>query len=625
MIEPLPAHEPKTLGRYRLLGILGAGGMGRVLLATGPDGRFVAVKQIHAALVDDPEFRARFEREIRVSMQVSGAFTAALIDFELSGPAPWLASVFIPGVPLDSAVRHYGPLPVPAARTLAAGLAAALYSLHATGLIHRDLKPANVILAADGPRVIDFGIAQLTEPHGAITQTGSLMGSPAYMSPEQATAQPLTPASDIFAFGSLLYMTVVGQSPFAAATAPAALFNIAHREPDYDRVPPELRELVAGCLRKEPRARPTPAQILDYLGAQPVQARPWPAPVHDRIIDQTRYLTLLVSDPDATQIIGDQPVPPAAPAHPAEPSRRSRRPWILAAAAAAVVLLLTVTGLLIVNRDNALPVAAGPETPTASLPALDTLRAVDTCRWVRDALGAELPTALATGIQRDLTAWPWAATASWGCTAGGGGQAMRVEVGSGLAGFAPTGRVVRGYEQLRRGTDCAFATGDPDRRWGISVELGRDRCDLAEYVLDRLLSTNLTTLPITDEHARSLIGVDPCALFADLGEHTAGAGQVVSARSCRWPGVSQTTVTLALDARVSSAVDRPRVKADDDGAFSTSDQCVVRYLFRDIGERFEESVTITTQQPRSATTVKGKLCGELVATIPAMADRLPQP
>ncbi|MGW5308333.1 serine/threonine-protein kinase [Nocardia thailandica] len=299
MIEPLSAHEPKSLGRYRLLGVLGAGGMGRVLLATGPDGRFVAIKQIHATLVDDPEFRARFEREIRVSMRVSGAFTAAVIDYEVSGPAPWLASVFIPGVPLDQAVQPHGPLPALALRTLAAGLAAALHSIHGTGLVHRDLKPANVILAADGPRVIDFGIAQPDEPQGAVTQTGALIGSPAYMSPEQATAQQLTPASDIFAFGSLLYMAAVGQSPFAAATAPATLFNIVHREPDYDRVPAEVRELVAGCLRKEPSARPTPAQILDHLGVQPVRARPWPGPVHERIADQSRYLSLLASDPDA--------------------------------------------------------------------------------------------------------------------------------------------------------------------------------------------------------------------------------------------------------------------------------------------------------------------------------------
>ncbi|MFF0541529.1 protein kinase [Nocardia thailandica] len=614
MIEPLSAHEPKSLGRYRLLGVLGVGGMGRVLLATGPDGRFVAIKQIHATLVDDPEFRARFEREIRVSMRVSGAFTAAVIDYEVSSPAPWLASVFIPGVPLDQAVQTHGPLPVPALRTLAAGLAAALHSIHGTGLVHRDLKPANVILAADGPRVIDFGIAQPDEPQGAVTQTGALIGSPAYMSPEQATAQQLTPASDIFAFGSLLYMAAVGQSPFAAATAPATLFTIVHREPDYDRVPAEVRELVAGCLRKEPSARPTPAQILDHLGVQPVRARPWPAPVHERIADQSRYLSLLASDPDATQIIGPEtPVPTTQEPVAVAPRRRGRRAIVAAAAVVGVVLVAGLAAVTSRGGGSGSVAAAGPVAPTATLPALASLRPVDTCRWLRQALGAEFPADVATGLGRSVESWAWQPTAEWGCAGSGGGPALRVDVGTALAGFAPAGRLVRGYELLRRGTGCAVATADAEHRWGVVVDPGRDRCDLAEYILDRLLATDLTAVPTAADAARSLVSVDPCALLDGTAPAT-GPGRVVSARSCAWPGDRPVTVSLSLDSRPASSVTRTMRGTEQTSAAG----CTARYVFRDIGERYEEVVRISLGGGAA-----GTVCGEAEAMIDAVIPRLP--
>lgn len=614
MIEPLSAHEPKSLGRYRLLGVLGAGGMGRVLLATGPDGRLVAVKQIHATLVDDAEFRARFEREIRVSMRVSGAFTAALIDFELTGPAPWLASVFIPGVPLDQAVQTYGALPVPALRTLAAGLAAALYSLHSTGLIHRDLKPANVILAADGPRVIDFGIAQLAEPHGTVTQTGALIGSPAYMSPEQAAAQQLTPASDVFAFGSLLYMAAVGQSPFVAATAPAVLFNIVHREPDYDRVPAEVRELVAGCLRKEPWARPTPAQILDHLGVQPVRAQPWPAPVHERIADQSRYLALLASDPDATQIIepGRTTVGPPVTTPPLPPSRRRR--GLPAAAVAGVLVLAGLAVVALRGNGSEPPVASGPVVPTASLPALSALRAVDTCQWLQRALGTEFPAEVTPGLERTVANWGWQPTAEWGCSGSGGGPAVRVDVGAAVRELSPAGRLVQGYELLRSGTGCAAATADTEHRWGIVVDPGRDHCALAEHILGRLLATDLAAVPTVADAPRSLVTLDPCALLTDTAQVT-GPGLAASARSCTWSGSRVVTLTLSLDSVPAAAVTRTQRSAE-----LTSGGCAERYVFRDVGQRYSEVVRIDLSGGSSKTA-----CADAAAMMDDVIPRLPTP
>ncbi len=173
MVMQLQPGDPARIGRYRLLGQLGAGGMGRVLRGVGPDGRLVAVKQVHAHLVTESDFLPRFRREVRVSARVSGAFAAAVVDFDVESEEPWLASVFVPGVPLDKAVEQFGPLSTDQVRTLALGLASALHAIHEVGLIHRDLKPANVILAEDGPRVIDFGIARAVEGRSELTHTGS--------------------------------------------------------------------------------------------------------------------------------------------------------------------------------------------------------------------------------------------------------------------------------------------------------------------------------------------------------------------------------------------------------------------------------------------------------------------
>ncbi|MET8873434.1 serine/threonine-protein kinase [Nocardia sp. NPDC004604] len=264
MVTQLQPGDPARIGRYLLLGQLGAGGMGRVLLGVGPDGRLVAIKQVHAHLITEEDFLPRFRREVQTSARVSGAFTAAVIDFDIESETPWLASIFVPGVPLDKAVQDHGPLPSAQVRTLAVGLASALRAIHGVGLIHRDLKPANVILAEDGPRVIDFGIARAVEGRSELTHTGSIIGSPAFMSPEQAQSEALTPASDIFSLGAVLAMTAGGKSPFAGSSLPHTLYNIVHTQPDLSGLPPEVRHLVEPCLRKDPKTRPTPAEILDF-------------------------------------------------------------------------------------------------------------------------------------------------------------------------------------------------------------------------------------------------------------------------------------------------------------------------------------------------------------------------
>jgi eukaryotic-like serine/threonine-protein kinase len=301
-MKPLGPTDPYRVGRYRLVAELGRGGMGRVLLAAAPDGRLVALKQVRAQFTEDDGFRARFRREVAASRRVSGGHTAAVVDADPDGPAPWLASLFVPGPSLREAVDATGALPADPAARLAAGLAAALAEIHAAGLVHRDLKPSNVLLTDGGPCVIDFGIARATDAQGGteVTHTGWLVGSPGFMSPEQAEGRPVTPASDMFSLGTVLVMACTGGNPFDGASTPQTLYNVVFAEPDLGAVPDRLRDAVARCLAKDPDQRPTPAELLAHLGdLAPGDLAPgdlpWPPAVHDMIAAQRAELTRLMA------------------------------------------------------------------------------------------------------------------------------------------------------------------------------------------------------------------------------------------------------------------------------------------------------------------------------------------
>ncbi|HEY3464772.1 MAG TPA: serine/threonine-protein kinase [Amycolatopsis sp.] len=279
-MKPLEPGEPRAFGGYRVLAELGRGGMGRVLLGCGDGGRLVAVKVIHPHLLADEGFRKRFRREVEASRRVSGPRTAAVVDADPDAPSPWLASEFVPGPSLQRAVELTGPLPPEAALGLASGLAAALAEVHASGLVHRDLSPANVLLAADGPRVIDFGIARAADGEGVsrLTRTGWLVGVPDFMAPEQAEGGEPTAAADVFSLGSVLYFASTGRGPFAGRSAPQVLYNVVHAEPDLSVLPDELRDVVRRCLAKAPGERPDPAELVGDAGT-PV----WPDAVRELI------------------------------------------------------------------------------------------------------------------------------------------------------------------------------------------------------------------------------------------------------------------------------------------------------------------------------------------------------
>ena len=278
MWQELRPEDPGRIGPYQLRGILGTGGMGRVFLGASADGQLAAVKVIRADLATDPEFRARFGREVTVAHKVSSPFTAALIGADADSPVPWLATAYVPGPSLADAVAERGPLSAASVRELAAGLAAGLNAIHAAGVVHRDLKPSNVLLAQDGPRIIDFGIS-VTAQTSPLTRTGLLIGSPGYMSPEQVEGREVGPPSDIFSLGAVLAFAATGEAPFGSGSAPTLAYRAVYRQVNLDRVPAEVRGLIECCLAKDPRQRPAARDLMSGAGpAAPAQlSQPGPA------------------------------------------------------------------------------------------------------------------------------------------------------------------------------------------------------------------------------------------------------------------------------------------------------------------------------------------------------------
>ncbi|MFD9510503.1 serine/threonine-protein kinase [Streptomyces mirabilis] len=287
-MQPLGVDEPTVVGPYRLLGRLGAGGMGRVYLGRSAGGRTVAVKIVHPHFALDEEFRARFRREVEAARRVGGAWTAPVLDADPEAAVPWVATGYAAGPSLAAAVADAGgPLPAHSVRVLGAGLAEALTAVHALGLVHRDVKPSNVLLTLDGPLLIDFGIARATDGTASLTSTGVSVGSPGYMSPEQILGKGVTGAADVFSLGAVLVYAATGESPFPGDSSAALLYKVVHEEPRLGSLDGELRELVAACLAKDPAVRPTPDELAGRLapeGAARLVTAGWlPGPLVEQV------------------------------------------------------------------------------------------------------------------------------------------------------------------------------------------------------------------------------------------------------------------------------------------------------------------------------------------------------
>ena len=226
----------------------------------------VAVKVIRANLADNAAFRARFAREVAAARKVGGLYTAQVVDADLDGPVPWLVTAYVPGTSLSDAVEQQGPLPPKSVLALAAGLAEGVNAIHAAGVIHRDLKPSNVLLAPDGPRIIDFGISSAAEAT-SLTGTGYMIGSPGFMSPEQAEGLTVGPASDIFSLAGVLIYAARGEGPFGLGDTASLLYRVVHGAPNIDQVPEHIRPLIRRSLSRDARQRPTAREFLVELSA----------------------------------------------------------------------------------------------------------------------------------------------------------------------------------------------------------------------------------------------------------------------------------------------------------------------------------------------------------------------
>jgi hypothetical protein len=336
VVDALQPDDPQWVGRYRLLKRLGTGGMGRVYLGQSPGGRLVAVKLIRPELADDPGFRRRFADEVNAARRVSGIFTAPVVDADPDGRQPWLVTAYVAGPSLADAVEAQGPMPVESVLTLAAGLAEGLGAVHAAGVVHRDLKPSNVLLASDGPRIIDFGISRATDSAWLTNAGGVVVGSPGFMSPEQAEGRHVGPATDIFSLGGVLAYAATGLAPFGAGPASALLYRVVYGTAATGHVPPPLRRLVERCLAKDPADRPSTEELLAELGyADPSEDwLSWPAvavrPVSEPAATQLDQAARWASG-DHAHISGNGAVPASA-----IPPQRGRRAASIAAAGNAV-------------------------------------------------------------------------------------------------------------------------------------------------------------------------------------------------------------------------------------------------------------------------------------------------
>lgn len=436
--EPLGEDDPVRIGPFPLVGLLGAGGMGRVYLGLAP-GRFAAVKRVLPLLAEDQEFLRRFGQELGNLARLPEGVSVPLLATDRTARPPWFATEYIPGITLREALRlHGGPLPREVLWPLLAEVAKSLRATHALGMVHRDLKPSNLMLTLDGVTVIDFGVARAAD-QTKLTQTGMVLGTPAYMAPEQAEdVRPLTGAVDVFALGSLLVYAATGRPPFGDGSGFDLLYRIVHSTPDLAAVravDPEFADLLTECLAKAPADRPTAADLVERVRGRDLPATlPWPASVTRRLAERAVFAATAPAadaelDPDTVALRRETKktegtTATASGTPDAPPRQRKRRNRILV-----TVLPLVVGGgiyvatLLPYTSPSTSAQAAGSAAPSVGAAASGTASSVASPSGSRTPSGAA-----SSGVT---------ASASARATGGGSGQ-RKSGTGSGSSGSGPT-------------------------------------------------------------------------------------------------------------------------------------------------------------------------------------------
>ena len=359
-VSPLRRSDPRQLGDHVLLGVLGAGGSGRVYLAKSPAGLPLAVKAIRPEYADSEDFRGRFRHELAAARQVQTQHGVPIVAADADAEQPWMAAACITGPSLEQAVSEHGPLPEPAIRILAARLAEALADLHRAGVVHRDLKPGNVLLDADGPRLIDFGVAHIAAAT-RLTAAGTRLGTPAFIAPEQITDDPVGPAADIFALGALLFFAATGTPPFGDGSPQVLFTRVVHTEPDLNNLAhldSDLRELIAACLNKNPEQRPDTTAIIAAAESQSPQQDWLPPRVAEAAAERRRQIGAAL----ATAPAAIDPGPDSSSPDAVSPLARTRQLRHRSIAVPVLIAAVIIAALLLAVPHDKHPMAAGPDT-----------------------------------------------------------------------------------------------------------------------------------------------------------------------------------------------------------------------------------------------------------------------
>lgn len=396
MAFPLAHDDPAHLGPYRLVARLGSGGMGTVYLGRSARGRTVALKTMHREIAAEAEFRTRFRLEADAARIIGGHHGAQVVDADPLADTPWLATEYVLGPPLDEAVALCGPLPEETVRAVGVRLCEALSQLHSSDVVHRDLKPSNILLAATGPKVIDFGIARAAGDD-RLTRTGAAAGTPAFMSPEQATGREHTSAGDVFALAGVLVFACTGSGPFGTGTTADLLYRVRYAEPCLTRVPERLVPVLARCLDKDPGRRPDPAELAALLrdGATGAQGGDGEAEFADTLPD-TVHAEILRRSAEVCAIRPARDEPPAGPQADEQrgdsasgPSRRR----LVAFAGGGLVAAAAATGAWLWTR----PTDDATTAPAPSSPPAAAARTAPSPRWQTLFDSVTVPVPLAAG------------------------------------------------------------------------------------------------------------------------------------------------------------------------------------------------------------------------------------